>query len=44
LERDGVAEPFELGDEAFGYAFGVRAAGEVVAAEVVVGASSLRMW
>jgi hypothetical protein len=35
LEVDGVAEAFELGDEALGGLFGV-AAGEVVAAEVVV--------
>ena len=35
-ERDGVAEAFELGDEASGQAFGV-AAGEVVGAEVSVG-------
>ena len=35
-ERDVVSEAFELGDEAFGLAFGV-AVGEVVAAEVAVG-------
>src|SRR5215211_1702531 len=34
-ERDGVAEAFELGDEASGLSFGV-AVGEVVAAEVAV--------
>src|SRR5215212_3263431 len=36
LQRDVVAEGLELGDEAFGVAFGVAAL-EVVAAEVVVG-------
>src|SRR5215217_3156444 len=36
LQRDVVAESLELGDEAFGVAFGVAAL-EVVAAEVVVG-------
>src|SRR3954464_10102088 len=36
LERDVVSEGLELGDEAFGGAFGVAAL-EVVAAEVVVG-------
>ena len=36
LERDVVAEGFELGDESFGGAFGVAAL-EVVASEVVVG-------
>jgi hypothetical protein len=36
LEGDLVSERLELGDEAFGGAFGV-AAGEVVAAEVAVG-------
>jgi hypothetical protein len=30
------AEPFELGDEAFGEAFGVGATGEVVAAEAFI--------
>jgi hypothetical protein len=36
LEGDLVSEGLELGDEAFGGAFGV-AAGEVVVAEVAVG-------
>jgi len=35
LQRDGVAEAFELGDEPAGLSFGI-AAGEVLAAEVVV--------
>ena len=34
-EGDGVAEVFELGDEAAGLAFGVAPSGEVVIAEVL---------
>jgi hypothetical protein len=41
LKRDEVAEPFELGDEPFGDPLGVGAAGEVVAAEIVVGGRRL---
>jgi len=44
LERDGVAEAFELGDEAFGESFRVGAAGEVVRAEVVVRDVVFEMW
>jgi hypothetical protein len=36
-EGDGVAEGFELGDEAAGFAFGIEAGGEVVRAEFLVG-------
>ena len=36
FEGDFVAEAFELGDDGSGGAVGVRAAGELVAAEVVV--------
>jgi hypothetical protein len=37
LQRDGVAEPFQLCDESPGDPFRVGASGEVVAAEIVVG-------
>src|SRR5947207_8582459 len=37
LEADGVAEGFELCDQAAGFAFGVQPGGEVVLAEFVVG-------
>src|ERR1035438_5637608 len=37
LEADGVAECFELGDQAADFPFGVQAAGEVIGAELVVG-------
>jgi hypothetical protein len=36
LERDAVSEPLELSDEAPGLAFGVGAAVEVIAAEILV--------
>ena len=36
-EGDGVAEGFELGDEAAGFVFGIEAGGEVVRAEFLVG-------
>jgi hypothetical protein len=36
-EGDGVAEGFELCDQAAGFPFGVQPAGEVVLAELVVG-------
>ena len=37
LEADGVAEGFEPGDQAAGFAFGVQPGGEVVLAEFVAG-------
>jgi len=39
LQGDGVAEGFELGDQAAGFAFGVQAGGEVAGPEFVVGLS-----
>jgi hypothetical protein len=41
LEGDLVAEGFELGDQAPGFPFGVKAGGEVVSAQFVVGPASL---
>jgi hypothetical protein len=36
-EGDGVAEGFELGDDAAGFAFGIEAGGEVVRTEFPIG-------